>query len=150
MSTILTAYEAEIEYKRYARSPGFHKIDREGNLWEAFKKNFEAIPSGCVFCDLLITKIERVHFTFQVIDKTRCESSTTMCGSYSWSTLEFGMTNFNICFACCHRYLPRTFEQLSYDLRGISKSNLGEVVKNEVYVAPEILELLQAHGTKPN
>jgi len=147
LNAVYSAYEAEINYRRNQESEmiGGDDLLRGPGLFDEWEAKVKMIPNHeCIFCGAKIPDSKNPCFTAKVIDKVYSQKNLSWFNqNYSWSNMEVGMTIFNICFKCLKDNFPRLYEDLSYTLRGVAKSNLKDVVKNEVFLTQDFAEALK-------
>jgi len=149
LDSIYEAYKAEIDFRQIDISQKGKWISGdESGVWmksfDFFKEKLKAIPASiCLFCNATLPADNKPYFTVKTIDKVYSQQNLSVFSSYSWSNCQTGTTGFKICFDCCKDNFPRILEQLSYDLRGIKESNLGDVAKSEFYITPAFIEKLK-------
>lgn len=150
LGAVYSAYEAEINYRRNEEAEkgkmlSGEDLGRGPRLFDEWEAKAKAIPyHECIFCGTKLPDDKTPYFTAKVIDKVYSEKNLSWFNTnYSWSNMEIGMTRFNICFKCLKDKFPRLFEDLSYTLRGVAKSNLKDVVKSEVFLTQDIVEGLK-------
>lgn len=150
LGAVYSAYTAEINYRRNEefekdKMLSGEELGRGIQLFKEWKAKFGAIPNcECIFCGTKLPDDKNPFFTVRVIDKVYSEGHLSWFNTnYSWSNIEGGMTIFNMCFKCLRDEFPRLFEDFSYILRGVTKPNPKNVVKNEIFLTQDFAEALR-------
>lgn len=150
LKTIYAAYEAETRFKRVEESQKGKLVSCSDNSWsdayDEFKSQHSKLKPVCIFCKKTAEN-GKPFFRAVVIDRVRSAKHISLVGSYSFSNLENGMTNFKICYEDFRSNFPRGYEQLSYDMLGKDNPNfqLGE---SELHISPEFEKALQEETGK--
>lgn len=152
LSGVFSAYQAETKFRQIDKGQKGKWID-SGNdrgwldSYEVFKREEEKIPQEtCLSCGAAVPGLQKAFFSLTAIDRVSGCQNPSPFGSYQWSNVKSGQVSFKLCFDCCSNSFPRIFKQLSCDLRRIENPEKDEVIKNELYVAPEILAVLETVG----
>jgi len=150
LNAVYSAYEAEINYCRNKESEkgkmlSGKDLERGSRLFDEWETKAKMISyHECIFCGTKLPDNKTPYFTARVIDKVYSEKNLSWFNTnYSWSNMKTGIICFNICFKCLKDKFPRLFEELSYTLRGVVKSNLKDVVKSKVFLTQGIVEGLR-------
>ena len=154
LGAVYAAYRAEVEFRRVEESEKGRWISSEElrtqkgtyEFLEEWQEKQKAIPVQCIFCNAELPDNKNPCFSAFVMDRVYCETKLTWfmgVTNYSWSDFKVGRTRLLICFECFKKNFFRNFEQLSYDLRGVPKSTLGEVTKPELLLTPDFVEALK-------
>lgn len=148
-------YEAETIYSRYKKQE-LGRLMRVSDIksydaYEEYRKLRVEFPKDqCLQCDQGLPEPLKPSFTAVVINRV-FSPITSMFGSYSTS-VETGMTNFNLCSDCTQENFPRIYSGLSYTLR--KKDNPDHTPQKssllvDPLLLPKILDLAQKSGIYP-
>jgi hypothetical protein len=147
MKEIYDCYDAETVYRQIEDSQKGGFIRSSDNSSYAalmeYKKKKDTIPSGCIYCGSDV-KNGLPYFNAVVLDRIESCKHKSMYGSYSWSNLEKGWTQFNICFQHFRDNFPKSFADLSCELQ--NKVNPDFKPMHDLYISPEFEEAMQKEG----
>lgn len=161
LKEVYECYEAEIKFKRLEKQLRSRWIklgaDEDRAKGEAIDKYFKlkkslikkGVDKSCIYCDLEVhTQNREPFFVVRLMDRIYCEDKLSgLQGeeNYSCSDLDTGGVGFNICFDDFRQTFPKSFEQISYELRGTPNPNETQA-PNELHISPELEQAIEEEG----
>ena len=161
LKEVYECYKAETKYKKLetqqrgrwiklGADEDMAKNKAIDNYLKLVKKLIKkGIDKSCIYCSQDVQSTHRApFFVVRLMDRVYCEdklSGFTDEQNYSCSDLDTGRVSFKICFDDFRQNFPKSFEQISYDLR--REENPHETqAPQELHISPEFEQAIEEEG----
>lgn len=128
LNAVFGAYTLEVDLRRRKdalygisiKPHNAHEFGQMQRVHELFRSTLEPINlNECLCCGSVIARERETFFTFNVMDRVYAERyASGFSGSYQFSDLRTGKTEFSFCFNCCKKNFPLIFRQFGEEFCG--------------------------------
>lgn len=157
LSRFYEAYEAETRLIEITHEQTGKWVAISDNSFSKAHDAFAELGSifrrkECLFCGGNVYHEKRPFFRCNTLDRVYCRRHTSGLfpgeANYSWSNMTVGALFFYSCFSCFRKYFPKSYREISKDLRG--DKNPEASVADEFTPNPTALESLREYCGREN